>query len=180
MPGVTLSGGSLLDRAKRGCKNLDQPARSHYVRVAGLDALRLTAQPRVGPTNRLPDSHRGARGHTLAVPLCVAGPSETPHRERPGKKISRRSRGAKRTKGTRYRFFGPTSSRVDETPVLSSMWPIALATANGWSAAACRPPVVGWGSLRRKNSSPFYMVDWMRGRYCVLFFLQSSYRGFPF
>jgi hypothetical protein len=32
----------------------------------------------------LPDSRRGAEGHTLAVPLCGAEPSETPHRERPG------------------------------------------------------------------------------------------------
>jgi hypothetical protein len=109
---------------QKGRKKLHQPARAHCVCVAGRDAR-----------------------------LCGAEPSETPHRERPGKKISRRSRGAKRTKGTRYQFFGPTSSRVDETLALSSMWPIALATVNGRSAAACRPPVVGRGSLCRKTSS---------------------------
>jgi len=30
------------------------------------------------------DSRGGAEGHTLAVPLCIAPPSESPHRERSG------------------------------------------------------------------------------------------------
>jgi hypothetical protein len=86
------SGGPLFDRPKRGRKKPHQPARAHCVRVAGLDALRLTALLCAGATNRLPDSRCGAEGHTLAVPLCDAEPSETPHRERPGNRKQKKGK----------------------------------------------------------------------------------------
>ena len=98
------------DRPKRGCKNLDQPARSHCVRGAVWDAAPRKARERVSTRKR---------ANRDAVPV----------------------------------FSCPTSSRVDETLALSSMWPIALATTNGRPPAACRPPVVGWGSLCGKTSS---------------------------
>jgi hypothetical protein len=50
------SGCPLFDRPKRGRKKPHQPALAHCVRVAGLDALRLTALLCAGATNRLPDS----------------------------------------------------------------------------------------------------------------------------
>jgi hypothetical protein len=50
------SGCPLFDRPKRGRKKPHQLALAHCVRVAGLDALRLTALLCAGATNRLPDS----------------------------------------------------------------------------------------------------------------------------
>jgi hypothetical protein len=72
-------------------KKPHQPALAHCVHVAGRDALRLTALFHVGATNRLSDSRHGAEGHTLEVPLCGAAPSETPHRERPGKELFKKA-----------------------------------------------------------------------------------------
>jgi len=46
------SGGPLFDRPKRGRKKPHQPALAHFVRVAGRDALRLTALARIGAANR--------------------------------------------------------------------------------------------------------------------------------
>jgi hypothetical protein len=76
-----------------------------------------------------------------------------------------------------------TQSRVDGTPALLSMWPIALATADGRSATAWRPPALVRGSLCREASSPFHVV-----RQTYSYELLSSYshsagrtrRGVPF
>jgi hypothetical protein len=54
------SGGPLFDRPKRERKKPHQPALAHCVRVAGRDALRLTAPPRVGAANR-----KGPEGHPV-------------------------------------------------------------------------------------------------------------------
>ena len=76
-----------------------------------------------------------------------------------------------------------TQSRVDGAPALLSMWPIALATADGRSATAWRPPALVRGSLCREASSPFHVV-----RQTYSYELLSSYshsagrtrRGVPF
>jgi hypothetical protein len=51
-----------------------------------------------------------------------------------------------------------SESRVAGASALSSMWPIALATAAGRSSAGSRPPALGRGSLCRKASFPLYVV----------------------
>jgi hypothetical protein len=57
---VIRSGCPLFDRPKRGRKKPHQPALAHCVRVAGLDALRLTVLLRAGAANR-----KGPRGHPV-------------------------------------------------------------------------------------------------------------------
>ena len=57
---VIRSGCPLFDRPKRGRKKPHQPALAHCVRVAGLDALRLTALLRAGAANR-----KGPEGHPV-------------------------------------------------------------------------------------------------------------------
>jgi len=89
----------LFDRPKRGRKKPHQPALAHCVRVAGQDALRLTALPRVGALNRLPDSRH--------APLRRRA-SETPHRERPGKESAREEK--ERREAAPVSFFS-TSKR---------------------------------------------------------------------
>ena len=52
-----------------------------------------------------------------------------------------------------------------ETPALSSMWPIALATADGRSSAGFRPPALGRKKLRRcevvLGEAPYYSPNGM-------------------
>jgi hypothetical protein len=73
-------------------KKPHQPALAHCVHVAGLYALRLTALPRVGPTNRLPDSRYGPLRRNAVRDAAPREARETNRRK-------------KRKAGTQYRSF---------------------------------------------------------------------------
>jgi hypothetical protein len=102
----------LFDRPKRGRKKPHQPALAHYVRVAGLHALRLTAMLCVGAANR-----KGPKGHPVdslghlrwprsnidsrCAPLRRSAVRDTAPRK--ARKTNRRQN--ERKAGRRYRFF---------------------------------------------------------------------------
>jgi hypothetical protein len=106
-----LVGMSLFDRPKRTEKAAPTGTSSLRARRRAVRAAADGSAPRGGRESEGPvglsrdslghlrwphsntDSRRGAEGHTLVVPLCSAAQSETPHRERPRKRIGERTRG---------------------------------------------------------------------------------------
>jgi hypothetical protein len=94
----------LFDRPKRGRKKPHQPALTHCVRVAGRDALRLTALPRAGAANRNSLGHlRWPRSNidSRRAPLRRSAVRDTAPRK--ARKTNRRQN--ERKAGRRYRFF---------------------------------------------------------------------------
>jgi hypothetical protein len=97
------------DRPKRRRKKPHQPALAHCVHVAGLDALRLTALPRVGAANR-----KGPKGHPVDSLGHLRWPrSDIDSRRAPSRRITVRDAAPRKARKTRSAEEGgePTRTR---------------------------------------------------------------------